>query len=603
MAIIKCKVCGGSFEVSLDAATAVCEYCGTLITIHASEKKDSMEQALIKKAFIQMSDLKYLEAKETLNKAMDIEPENPDIYMGLLLCNFTEFRIFSKDEFFNRLGSIGFVEYIESDSNYDKFLKFSDEEQRASIEEKHSAAKNRLESRNQNNILLDENCSHNCETKLDQAWLGSRIKLDRHFKSHLVILSYDNTAHFFGKPFQKCSIGTKLWTDIRTLDLGSESVIGIKNNGEVITAWNNYDPLGHDEKRWKDVKALMNNGFEYYGFRNDESLITNAVDNNFKQLSGIKKLSARADAVLLKNGSMLLFDSIKKEFVNYKTGVQDFFYVDYFGDPIVVVKNADDSFSTNYDYFNKTGNLSSWKNIINVVVTQDSVYGLKADGTVAVAGMNEEASLWTDIVRIGAKDGIVWGIRRNGTVEMTFDAYFVGTYDEISKRYLDFVDNITDVEYLVPMFVSGVAPTVNLIVVKKDGSIYDSCHQWDLSTIKIFLTSEEKESKYEKACGFLNDGSEESYANAYHIFKALNGYKESLNLCERSKKAYWKSRNIRESKEKIHELELEIDKTNNHLSSLGFFEFDAKRSDNEKLAYLNAQIWKLEDNINKMSSD
>lgn len=602
MAIIKCKVCGGSFEVSLDASTAVCEYCGTLITIHASEKKDSMEQALIKKAFIQMSDLKYLEAKETLNKAMDIDPENPDIYMGLLLCNFAEFRIFSKDEFFNRLGSIGFVEYIESDSNFDKFMKFSDEEQRASIEEKLSVAKDKLESRNQYNVLLNESCSHNCETKLDQAWLGSRIKIDRLFESHLVILSYDNTAHFFGKLFQKCSIGTKLWTDIRTLDLDSESVIGIKNNGEVITAWNNYDPLEHDEKRWKDVKALTNNGHEYYGFRNDGSIITNVVNNKFKQLSSIKKLSARANAVLLKNGSMLLFDSLKEEFVNYKTGVQDFFYADDFGDPIVVAKNVDGSFTTNYDYFNKTGNLSSWKNIINVVVTQDSVYGLKADGTVAVAGMNEEASLWTDIVRIGARDGIVWGIRRNGTVVMTFDAYFIGTYSEISKRYLGFVDGITDVEYLVPMFVSGIDPTVNLIVVKKDGSIYDSCHQWDLSKIKIFLTSEEKESKYEKACGFLNDGSEESYANAYHIFKALNGYKESLNLCERSKKAYWRIRNIREASEEIQKLEIEINNINNHLSSLGLFDFEAKSSDKEKISQLKAQIWKLEDSIKQLDS-
>ena len=88
--------------------------------------------------------------------------------------------------------------------------------------------------------------------------------------------------------------------------------------------------------------------------------------------------------------------------------------------------------------------LSSWENIISVARSYSSTLGLRADGTVAVAGLQEDdISQWTDIVAISGNTHTL-GLKNDGTVVASYgntkivdqthtwsDIIAISTYDNI----------------------------------------------------------------------------------------------------------------------------------------------------------------------------
>ena len=86
MAVLKCKMCGGSLEVTEDMTVCECEYCGTQQTITTS--KDENMQGLFNRANILRMKSEFDKAEQLYEKLVQNNPDDAEAHWGLILCKF-----------------------------------------------------------------------------------------------------------------------------------------------------------------------------------------------------------------------------------------------------------------------------------------------------------------------------------------------------------------------------------------------------------------------------------------------------------------------------------------------------------------------------------
>ena len=86
MAIFKCKMCGGSLEISDNQTTAICEYCGTQQTVPTA--KDENLQGLFNRANILRMKSEFDKAEQIYEKIIEIDNTQAEAYWGVILCKF-----------------------------------------------------------------------------------------------------------------------------------------------------------------------------------------------------------------------------------------------------------------------------------------------------------------------------------------------------------------------------------------------------------------------------------------------------------------------------------------------------------------------------------
>ena len=86
MAILKCKMCGGTLDVAEGMTVCECEYCGTQQTITTSQ--DENMQALFNRANILRMKSEFDKAEQLYEKLVQNNPEDAEAHWGLILCKF-----------------------------------------------------------------------------------------------------------------------------------------------------------------------------------------------------------------------------------------------------------------------------------------------------------------------------------------------------------------------------------------------------------------------------------------------------------------------------------------------------------------------------------
>ncbi len=86
MAVLKCKMCGGTLEVSEGMTVCECEYCGTMQTVTTA--KDENLQALFNRANILRMKSEFDKAEQLYEKLVQNSPEDAEAHWGLILCKF-----------------------------------------------------------------------------------------------------------------------------------------------------------------------------------------------------------------------------------------------------------------------------------------------------------------------------------------------------------------------------------------------------------------------------------------------------------------------------------------------------------------------------------
>ncbi len=86
MAILKCKMCGGTLEISDNQTVAVCEYCGTQQTI--SKNADENIQNLFNRANNLRIRAEFDKAQEIYEKIIGSDSTDAEAYWGIVLCKY-----------------------------------------------------------------------------------------------------------------------------------------------------------------------------------------------------------------------------------------------------------------------------------------------------------------------------------------------------------------------------------------------------------------------------------------------------------------------------------------------------------------------------------
>ena len=86
MAILKCKMCGGSLEVQEGTTVFECEYCGSTQTLPSVT--DETLQMLFNRANILRMKSEFDKASDIYEKILQTKDDEAEAYWGLILCKY-----------------------------------------------------------------------------------------------------------------------------------------------------------------------------------------------------------------------------------------------------------------------------------------------------------------------------------------------------------------------------------------------------------------------------------------------------------------------------------------------------------------------------------
>ncbi|MCQ2496028.1 MAG: leucine-rich repeat protein [Lachnospiraceae bacterium] len=86
MAILKCKMCGGTLEINSDETISTCEYCGTEQTI--PKITDDILGNLFNRANTLRMKSEFDKAEEIYSKIIEIDNTQAEAYWGIILCKY-----------------------------------------------------------------------------------------------------------------------------------------------------------------------------------------------------------------------------------------------------------------------------------------------------------------------------------------------------------------------------------------------------------------------------------------------------------------------------------------------------------------------------------
>ena len=147
----KCPMCGGMLAVDNNEKAAICQFCGKAFIVEEAvnnyntynitnnttnqnfgegavvnvyENQNSVS-AIMERAFMFLEDGDYGRADDYCEKVLDIEPENGKAYLGKLMADL---KVKKKEDLKNC------VQLFDDNINYQKFLRFSNEDLKSEIE-------------------------------------------------------------------------------------------------------------------------------------------------------------------------------------------------------------------------------------------------------------------------------------------------------------------------------------------------------------------------------------------------------------------------------------------------------------------------------------
>ena len=558
MSIFKCKMCGGSLEVDDDQKVCVCEYCGTRQTVpkyednyHKSADSENGDkpstETLLNRVTIFLADKNWKNADKYCEKALDINPECAEAYLGKLMA---ELKI-DKFENLQNCNKV-FIDY----NNYKKTIQFADDKLQNEIYEilykqaihftdnsstkscekaiaVFDSIKNYKDSQKQ--IELCEKSKSDIVSQIKKKALKNIRMSIAAGKSHIVGLKSDGTVVAVGdNECGQCNVSD--WTDIVAISAGTAYTVGLKSDGTVVVC-GDYE---YDVSDWTDIVAISAGGgwgFYTVGLKSDGTVVA-VGDNKYGQCN----VSDWTDIIAISAG--------KSHVVGLKSD----------GTVVAVGDNRC-----------RECNVSDWSDIVAVSACNDTV-GLKSDGTVVETGYNElgqcltedgmlgwidlDFSNWSNITAISAGENIV-GLKSDGNVYCNGEKYA-----------------LFDCTDIVAISAGG----CHIIGLKSDGTVvvcgdeYDVSYWTDIALMPNFNSLEEMLA-YDKE---LQTKREENRKK--DIAKA----KEKFNLqkTELNKKINELLNYIDNHPQKsiIEETKFQISKLKNEKESLNFFEIGKKKT-------------------------
>ena len=290
--------------------------------------------SLLRRGQLFLEDGNWDNANEYFDKALDIDPECVDAYVGKLC---VDCRCKAKDELQNQNRE------FSNNGSYQKAIRFASSEQKNQLMQWNTAIAKERER------VKAEQC------KKIQRWkerFGKTCKFITSGYYHTVGLKADGTVVAVGDNEDgQCNVED--WTDIVAVAVGRAHTVGLKADGTVVAVGSNgFNQCNVED--WTDIVAISAGDYHTVGLKADGSVVA-VGDNRYGQCN----VKDWTDIVAVATAS------------DHTVGLK--------ADGTVVAVGRNESGECNVE---------DWTDIVAVAAGQLHTVGLKADGTVVAVGNN-----------------------------------------------------------------------------------------------------------------------------------------------------------------------------------------------------------------------
>ena len=273
----------------------------------------------------------------------------------------------------------------------------------------------------------------------------------------IVALINDDSLHFMGS-FTELEVSE--WTDVVAVSAGSKHVVGLRQDGTVVFAGDNAS--GGECRKWTNMRAVAAGGGHTVGLKDDGTVI--ALGSNVYGQCAVSKW---------------------KNMIGIATGKYFTAGVRFDGTVCVtqvrtVYSNLPDA--TKVETLNATlqelavqlEKVQEWKDIISVAVSDTCILGLKTDGTVVAAGINDNGQCdveeWKDIVSVETGSHMSVGVRADGTMVTAGGGFELG--DESDENELPLSEQLAALTAQYSIVDAWCPRGVNIYFLCTDGTLY-----------------------------------------------------------------------------------------------------------------------------------
>lgn len=419
--------------------------------------------SFLERAFMFLEDGKWKDAKEYCEKALDIDPKCAKAYLGKLMADL---KIGTEDALKDS------KTFLEKNSNYEKILKFADDELATRIKKYNNitictpdynrakrilnSPKAKIEDLKEAVSLLENVKEHieignllaetkkNLQNMIDDSEKSEKLVAERQALIKKVEKSIANISYF---PIALSSDGTiitisdpeksftkqietiKTWTKITKIVCDGYTVIGLRSDGTVVAnGENEYGECNIDS--WTYIIDIATSGHHTVGLKSDGTVVATGKNEN-----GQCDVSEWKDIVSISVDNLTTY-GLKKDGRVIATGDYNSF-AEASNVCALEKQKGEYAILSNgklYDYFLDENDaaecqLLKWENLVSVSYNHHAV-GLKVDGTVVAVdtlGEDEEGKCnvenWSNVVAVYADTSVTFGITEDGRVLVVGDTY------------------------------------------------------------------------------------------------------------------------------------------------------------------------------------
>ncbi len=551
--IFKCESCG--MEYSTEWAKAkIQEVKGTVkvegtVQVEGTVKVEGgvTAESLLKRAQIALEDSNWKEADEYFDKALDINPESAEAYLGKMMgelkCNKRDNLIDCKKPF-------------DDFNSYKKVIAFAE-----------TPLKNELQGINEK--IRERNATKSITASQQ---IETVRKCNKPFEQLLIfdgITAYGLQADGKVLAAGMNDIGqlnkVQSWTNIVQIAAEGKHIVGLKADGTVVATGENYYGQCHVQN-WTNVIQVAAGFFHTAALTRDgKVLITNDRVHNWENVIAIYAYSYHTFA-------------IKRDGTVLATGKDPFGHSNKYGE---------------YD-------VQDWKDIIHIAVGYDFVVGLKSDGTVVAAGKNDYGQCnvqnWNKIIDVVAVGDCTYALKSDGSVLNTR-----GYGDELEW------ENITHICATSRGDVCGLKADGTVQTTSSLDKILGRDQKFKVYDWKDIITIG---CSYSCLFGLSADGTvkvtgDNEYnqfdARKWKLFDNIDTFdkerEETLCLAKEQKEKLRQEEELRKSREEsIYKKHKEIESLQTERTTLGIFAGKRKKEIDETILSLEAEIRKLKEN-------
>ena len=413
--------------------------------------------SLLKRAFMFLEDGDWKNADEYCEKVLDIDPECAEAYLGKLMADLQV----RKQDYLKEQ-----AEPFDKNSNYQKAVRFANDELRNCLEKYISITNERIKHKlEQERIAVEQKTSAfelaKCEYQKNIAITkiiangnyltavktdGTVMKAGYYgvFDSfgmvafsagpfHSVGLKSDGTVVATGDNDNgQCDVGA--WSDIVAISAGSFHTVGLKSDGTVVATGDNYGGRC-DVEAWSDIVAISAGGYCTVGLKSDGRVVSTEENDDLNSWSEIVAISAGDDyTVGLKSDGRVMATGWKYDGQCNVGAWSDIVAISAGDYHTVGLKSNGRAVATGRNDDGQC-NVGAWSDIVAVSAGDYYTVGLKSDGTVVVTGRSDDRSnieSWTNIVNIFACGHFTIGFRADGTFVLGSDnQYTIDSWSDI----------------------------------------------------------------------------------------------------------------------------------------------------------------------------